>query len=151
VVSVILIHVLNMKLTCEWQEAIKLNYKRTHTHVIVVLRVSKHYTWHITGRHWCNTTPHSRANIDKTCQLTGTVCGPTRKPHFSLAIISITVQLCAQMFWVISVYFTIRNTLLKCHIPPGTPCMCVCNDLSNTAQKALETMWQFLYLMRNIP
>jgi hypothetical protein len=38
-----LIHVHNIKLTCEWHEAIKLNYKKTPTHVIVVLRVSKHY------------------------------------------------------------------------------------------------------------
>jgi len=37
-------------------------------------------------------TPHSRTNIDKTCQLTGTVRGPSRRPHFSLAIISVNVQ-----------------------------------------------------------
>ena len=58
-------------------------------------------------------TPHSRTNIDKTCQLTGTVRGPARRPHFSLAIISVTVQLCIQVFWIISVYFNIRNTLPK--------------------------------------
>ena len=39
VVSVRLISVLNIKLTCEWHKAIKLNYKKTRTHVIVVLRV----------------------------------------------------------------------------------------------------------------
>ena len=41
VVSVMLISVLNIKLTCEWhtRKAIKLNYKNTRTHVIVVLRV----------------------------------------------------------------------------------------------------------------
>jgi len=33
-----LISVLNIKLTCEWHKAIKLNYKNTRTHVIVVLR-----------------------------------------------------------------------------------------------------------------
>ena len=33
-----LIPVLNIKLTCEWRKAIKLNYKNTRTHVIVVLR-----------------------------------------------------------------------------------------------------------------
>jgi len=43
-VSVILIYVLNIKLTCEWYKAIKLNYKNTRTHVIVVLRVTKHFT-----------------------------------------------------------------------------------------------------------
>jgi len=45
VVSVMLISVLNIKLTCEWHKAIKLNYKKTRT-VIVVLKGSKHYTWH---------------------------------------------------------------------------------------------------------
>ena len=44
VVSVMLISVLNIKVTCEWHKAIKLNYKNTRTHVMVVLRVTKHYT-----------------------------------------------------------------------------------------------------------
>ena len=38
-VSVMLISVLNIKLTCERHKAIKLNYKKTRTDVIVVLRV----------------------------------------------------------------------------------------------------------------
>jgi len=38
VVSVMLISVLNIKLTCEWQKAIKLNYKNTRTTVVFVLR-----------------------------------------------------------------------------------------------------------------
>ena len=38
VVSVMLIAVRNIKLTCEWHKAIKLNYKNTRTSVIVVLR-----------------------------------------------------------------------------------------------------------------
>jgi len=37
VVSVMLISVLNIKLTCEWHKAIKLNYKNTHTHVTLSL------------------------------------------------------------------------------------------------------------------
>ena len=47
VVSVMLISVLNIKLTCELHKAIKLNYKNTRTHVIVVLRVpsTMHDTW----------------------------------------------------------------------------------------------------------
>ena len=44
VASVMLISVLNIKVTFEWHKAIKLNYKNTHTHVIVVLRVAKHLT-----------------------------------------------------------------------------------------------------------
>ena len=39
-----LIFVLNIKLTCEWYKAIKLNYKNTRTHVIVVFRDTKHFT-----------------------------------------------------------------------------------------------------------
>ena len=38
---------------------------------------------------------------------------PARGPHFSLVIISETVQLWTYVFWVTSVYFNIRNTLLK--------------------------------------
>jgi hypothetical protein len=45
--------------------------------------------------------------------LTGTVRGTARRPHFSLAIITVTVQLWLYVFWVISVYFNIRNTLPK--------------------------------------
>jgi len=39
VVSVMLIAVCNIEVTCEWHKAIKLNYKNTHTRVIVVLRL----------------------------------------------------------------------------------------------------------------
>ena len=45
-----LISVLNIKLTCEWHKAIKLNYKDTRTHVIVVLRVTKHFTCAVAAR-----------------------------------------------------------------------------------------------------
>jgi len=41
------------------------------------------------------------------------VFGTARIRHFSLAIISVTVQRWIQVFWVTSVYFNIRNTLLK--------------------------------------
>ena len=49
-----LISVLNIKLICEWHKAIKLNYKNTRTHVIVVLKGSEHYTWHKNAQHWRN-------------------------------------------------------------------------------------------------
>ena len=49
-VSVMLISVLNIKLTCECNKAIKLNYKNTHTHVIIVLRVTKHFTCAVAAR-----------------------------------------------------------------------------------------------------
>jgi len=41
------------------------------------------------------------------------IFGTARSPHFSLAIISVTVQLWIKVFRVISVYFNIRNTLPK--------------------------------------
>jgi hypothetical protein len=59
-------------------------------------------------------TPQSRTNFDKTCQLTGTVCGPERRPHFYLFTISVTVQLWTLVLWVLSAYFNIRYTLPKC-------------------------------------
>jgi len=46
-VSVMLISVLNIKVTCEWHKAIKLNYKNIRTRVIVILRVRS--TIHDTG------------------------------------------------------------------------------------------------------
>ena len=52
----------------------------------------------------------------------GTVRGAARGPHFSLAIISVTVQLRIQVFWVISVYFNVRNILPKSGtFPPEHP------------------------------
>jgi len=41
------------------------------------------------------------------------VFGTARSPHIPLVIISVTVQLWIQVFWVMSVYFKIRNTLPK--------------------------------------
>jgi len=42
-----LISLLNIKLNCEWHKAIKLNYKNTRTHVIVILKFPStiHDTW----------------------------------------------------------------------------------------------------------
>ena len=45
VVSVMLISVLNIKVICGWHKAIKLNYKNTHIHITVFLRVTKHCTY----------------------------------------------------------------------------------------------------------
>ena len=47
VVSVILISVLNIKVTCEWHKSVKLNYKNIRSHVIVILRIQS--TIHDTG------------------------------------------------------------------------------------------------------
>ena len=50
VVSVMLISVLNIKVTCEWHKAIKLKYKNTRSHVTVVLRVTKHFRCAVAAR-----------------------------------------------------------------------------------------------------
>jgi len=52
----------------------------------------------------------------------GTVRGNARRPHFSLAFISVTVQLRIYVFLVISVYFNLRNILPKSGtFPPAHP------------------------------
>ena len=52
-------------------------------------------------------------SVRVTIRETGAVRGTARRPHFSLAIISVTVQLRIYVFWVRSVYFNIRNILPK--------------------------------------
>ena len=100
VISVMLIAVRNIKVTCEWHKAIKLNYKNTRTRVIVV--------------HWLPTTIHSEhlfQSQGRHCELQATaglsrwrssgsrhrhsiVRRHQRSPHFSLANISVTTELC---------------------------------------------------------
>jgi hypothetical protein len=134
VVSVMLISVRNIKLTCEWYKAIKLNYKKTRTHIIVVLKGSTHYTWQFTAIYYCSISGISvilhgsgRQKPRNAVSWQGTVRRPARRPHFSLAIISVTVQLWIQVFWVISVYFNIRNTLLRfCPFLLGHPVYTYC-------------------------
>ena len=116
-----LISVLNIKLTCEWHKAIKLNYKK-HSHLglqaLYMRKPRGDVTWltvqSVTQAQW---TLHS---LSRTLALSRDVSavqvavfGTARSPHFSLAIISVTAQLWIQVFWVISVYFKIRNTLPK--------------------------------------
>ena len=61
-----------------------------------------------------------------TTRETGTVRGTARRPHFSLAIISVIVQLRIQGFWVRSVYFNVRNILPKFGtFPPPGHCVVV--------------------------
>ena len=61
-------------------------------------------------------------SVRVTTRETGTVRGTARRPHFSLAIISVTLQLRIEVFWVISVYFNVRNILPKSGtFPPGHP------------------------------
>ena len=133
-----LISVLNIKVTCEWHKAIKLNYKNTRTTLVFVLRFPS--TLHrpqltvILWRQSYRAVKHSPRSLHYDVSLPGmrsgriwrhgrrTERGPPRSPHFSMAIISVTVQLWIYVFWVISVYFNIRNTLPKfCPFLPGHP------------------------------
>ena len=115
VVSVMLISVLNIKVTYEWQKAINLNCKVPRIRIKVIHRVRStiHHTGMLSGdftrlADWLpawhmqryafqasvsriSTEPAS--SIDKVYQLTAIVRGPEGSPQFYLAIISITVQL----------------------------------------------------------
>ena len=99
VVSVMLISVLNIKVTCEWHKAIKLNYKNSRIHVFALLRLRN--------------TVHRPPDRFLSCDVRATVLktfrqGPVWRilrhgrrtfrghhsnPHFSMAINSVTVQL----------------------------------------------------------
>ena len=116
-VSVMLISVLNIKVTCEWHKAINFNCKVPCTRVIVIHRVQStiHHTGMLSGDvTWLVWLPtclpdmqgyaiqasvsrisvlHPRAYTDNANQLTAIVRGPEGSPQFYLAIISITVQL----------------------------------------------------------
>ena len=96
VVSVMLISVLNIKLTCEWHKAIKLNYK-TLAHIsrlslglpsTVHIGSNEMLSYHV-GRSLCRHSP--TVNALHSCRRT--LRGNAWCPHFSLAIISLTVQL----------------------------------------------------------
>jgi len=62
---------------------------------------------------WLHSSLNDICRVYETRQLKGAVRGTGRRPHFSLTIISVTVELWVEVLWVISVYFNIRNTLPK--------------------------------------
>jgi hypothetical protein len=72
-------------------------------------------------KYWFNIADYACAVYGYLISWTGTVRGTARRPHFSLSIISVTVQLWIQVFWVRSVYFNIRNEVWQ--IPLGTLCI----------------------------
>jgi len=109
VVSVMLISVLNIKVTCEWHKAIKFNYKYTRNTVVSVLRLPSTLRrpqltlilWRQSYRavkHWPRSL-HYDVSLPGMCSPwvwrhgRRTVRGHPRSPHFSMAIISVTVQL----------------------------------------------------------
>jgi hypothetical protein len=101
VVSVMLIHVLYIKLTCD-MKPLNSATKKSGTHVIVVLKVSNHFRladFDVTFLSALSQllvrgeiTSHSRTCTDKACQLIPIVHRPARIPHFSLAIISVNLD-----------------------------------------------------------
>ena len=103
VVSVMLIAVRNIKLTCELHKAIKLNYKNTRTLVIVVLRLPSTLRrpqlicYLVTSELTCAdciTMSWAGVRIGQVwCHGRRTVRRHPRSPHISMAIISVTVQL----------------------------------------------------------
>ena len=105
VVSVMLISVLNIKGTCEWHKAIKLNYKNTRTTVVFVLRfpsnLRRPQLTVILWRQSYRAVKHSHYDVSlpgmRSVQIwrhgRRTIRGHPRSPHFSMAIISVTVQL----------------------------------------------------------
>ena len=97
-------------------KAIQLNYINTHTNVAVVLRVPS--TLHLQSQReyaspGCRLKDGHAQCTGNTSRELGTVRGTARRTHFSLAIISVTVQLRIWVFWVISVCFNLRNILPK--------------------------------------
>ena len=109
VVSVMLISLLNIKVTCEWHKAIKLNYKNTRNTVVFVLRLpSTLRRPQLTLLLWPQSyraVKNSPRSLYYAVSLPGmrsgwlwrhgrrTVRGNPRSPRFSMAIISVTVQL----------------------------------------------------------
>jgi len=96
VVSVMLITVLNIKVTCEWHKAIKLNYKNTYTTDVFVLRFpSTLHRPQLTVIVWCQSyraLKHSPRSLHYDVSLPSmrsgriwrhgrsTECGPPQKP-----------------------------------------------------------------------
>ena len=79
-------------------------------------------------------------SVRVTTRETGTVRETARRPYFSLAIISVTVQLRIQVFWVRSVYFNVRNILPRSGtFPPGTPCIHINAHLRITTKDSRRT------------
>ena len=121
-----LIAVRNIKLTCEWHKAIKLNYKNTHTHVIVVLRLpstlpqltvahsprSMHY--HVS----CRAGSLDKYDITKGVQYVDTPEAQTfRWPLSPWPTLDIGV------LGYIGIVWPKEHSPKVSHIPPVTPCI----------------------------
>jgi len=101
-ISVMLISVLNIKVTCEWHKAIKLNYKYTRTTVVFVLRFPSNLRRpQLSLSRQGHRIPMLASGFSLPGMRSGwiwchgrlTVRGHPRSPHFSMVIISVTVQI----------------------------------------------------------
>jgi hypothetical protein len=105
VVSVMLISVLNIKVTCEWHKAIKLDYKNSRTTVVFLLRfpstLRRRQLSVILRRQSYSALTAVHSDVSLPGMRSGrmwrhgrrTVRRPHRSPHFSMAVNSVTVKL----------------------------------------------------------
>jgi hypothetical protein len=116
-----LIHVLNIKLTCEWHEAIKLNYNTTGTHVIVVLRVP--CTIHDASLASNYVTPHHTQGqtLIRLVSWQVQLCGSARRPLFSGHYLRNRSTLDIDVLGYIGIHYHKEHLPEVWHIPPGTP------------------------------
>ena len=126
-VSVMLISVLNIKLTCEWHKAIKLNHKNTRTHVIVVLRVTKHFTCAGAARN----ALEAAVDKDGKCAAYGYYVTRTRYSTWTRQKITLFSGLYLRNRSTLDIGVLGYIGIHKEHspevlsIPPGTPCIIV--------------------------
>ena len=126
-VSVILISVLNIKITCEWHKAIKLNYKNTRTHVIVVLRVTKHFTCAVAARN----ALQPAVDKDGQCAAYGyyvtrtrySTCNRKKTTLFSGHCLRNRSTLDIGVLGYIGIVQHKEHSPQVLSIPPGTPCI----------------------------
>ena len=125
-----LISVLNIKLTCEWHKAIKLNYKNTRTHVIVVLRVTKHFTCAVTARN----ALEPAVDKDGQCAAYGYYVTRTRYSTWNRKKTTLFSRLYLHKLSTLDIGVLGYIGILEhkehppevWHIPPGTPCIRNC-------------------------
>ena len=127
-VSVMLISVLNIKLTCECHKAIKLNYKNTRTHVIFVLRVTKHLTCAVAARN----VLEPPVDKDRQCAAYRYYVMRTRYSTrsrkkttlFSGLYLRNRSTLDIGVLGYIAIVQHKEHHPEVWHVPPGTPCIC---------------------------
>ena len=126
-VSVMLISVLNIKVTCERHKAIKLKYKNTRTHVIVVIRVTKHFTCAVAARNALEPT----VDKDRQCGAYGYYVTRTRYSTWNRKNTTLFCGLYLRnrstldigVLGYIGIFYHKVHSPEVLSIPPGTPCI----------------------------